>query len=148
MSSFTPALCRLFYVLLLLSIGAAGVYVGYLKTSSSSSPVYPKPSSSTNSSPVSSLYDAPWNDFSRIICEAGLSKWQDIGDRLGYDWQSLQVIRESGQGSERDCRALLAKYIEKNGDSKEMRERVVKACDDVHMGGRLKDIVKRDGYLI
>ncbi|XP_065836100.1 uncharacterized protein [Oscarella lobularis] len=106
-----------------------------------------KTSSSTNSSPLS-FYDARWNDFSWIICEAGFSKWQDIGYWLGYDWQSLQAISERGQGSKIHCRFLLAKYVEKNGDSREMRKRVVKACDDVHIGGRLKDIVKGKGYSI
>ena len=127
-----------YHVFLLLSILAifGGIYFGY-----------PQTPSSTKSFPVS-FYDARWSDFSWIICEAGLSKWQDMGYRLGYDWHSLQVIRESGQGSKDHCQSLLAKYFEKNGDSKAMRERVVKACDDVHIGGRLKDIVKGKGYSI
>ena len=104
-------------------------------------------SSSVNSSLVS-FYDAPSNDFSLIICEAGSGSWKDLAYRLGYDWQSLQGISERGQGSKDYCLSLLAKYFEKNGDSKEMRERVVKACDDVHIGGRLKDIVKGKGYSI
>ena len=130
------------HILLLLSILASicvGVYIGYPKTSS------PTNSSSINSSPVS-LYNAPWNDFSRIVCEARFSSWQDIGLWLGYDWHSLQAIRKFGQGSKNQCRYLLAKYAEKNGDSREGRSKVVDSCLAIHIGGRLKDILKRDGY--
>ena len=124
------------HILLLLSILAisVGVYIGY-----------PQTSSPTNSSPVS-FYDATSNDFSLIICEAGFNKWQDIGLQLGYDLYSLQEISERGQGSRYHCLSLLAKYFGKNGDSKEMRERVVKACNDVHIGGRLNNTVIRKGY--
>ena len=97
---------------------------------------------------VISLHDAHWNDFARIVCDAAFSNWNEIGDHLGYEWQTLEGIRERGQGSKKDCRFLLAKYAEENGNSVEAREKVVDVCVDIRIGGRLKDVAAQNGYFL
>ncbi|XP_065838966.1 uncharacterized protein [Oscarella lobularis] len=93
-----------------------------------------------------SIYDASWNDFARIICESGFTKWHEIGDRLGYDWATLEAICENKRGSKQDCRSLLQMYREKSGDSGKIRYEVIKACVAVHIGGRLEEFVTMNGY--
>ena len=97
---------------------------------------------------VVSLYDAHWNDFVRIICEAGSNEWEDIGDCLRYEWHFRQSILEKGQGSKNNCRSLLEKYAEENGKSRAVREKVIGACRDIRIGGRLKEIAAQHGFLI
>ncbi|XP_065836016.1 uncharacterized protein [Oscarella lobularis] len=95
-----------FYVATFLIAVCTGLYIGYAGlffTSSTKSPA--------------SIHDAPWNDFARIVCETASAKWQDVGDRLGHDWQALEGMRESGRGSEMNCRSVLEKYKDEKGDS-------------------------------
>ena len=108
---------------------------------------FAKTLSSGENTVADSFYGAPWNDFSRIVCEAGFSNWHDIGDRLGFDWETLQSIRESNRESINQCRSLLEKYAKENGYSKRnTRHKIVDACTAVRIGGRLEELVTENGY--
>ena len=102
---------------------------------------HPSPSSNTNSR--NSIYDKPWNAFAYTVCEAASGKWQEIGDHLGLDWQTLEGIRESGRESKMNCRSSLEKYKDEKGDSTECRDDVIAACYASGIGGRLQDMIRK-----
>ena len=95
-----------------------------------------------------SVYDAPWNNFARIVCQTSFTKLRKIGDHLRFDWIELQSLGESGEQGEHNCRSIVEKYRQKNGDSKKVRGEIIDACFAVQLGGLLTENLSKAGYTL
>ena len=94
------------------------------------------------------VLNMPLNEFILVVSANGHRKWYDIGLKLGLTGNYLEGLEHDNlhrSGTYR-LQALLQTYYEMKGDTKEMREAVLRACIYAGIEGSLRDAIQKEGY--
>ena len=81
------------------------------------------------------------NELVSVIVQDGQLNWRDIALKLGWKFEKTRVLENDHPywTSKEKLQDILSDYERSKGDNETSRQRLIDACNEVGIGGTLRD---------
>ena len=80
-----------------------------------------------------------WTDFAKAIVSAGRHKWEEIAYELKFPHSRVESLKHERSSFYLNLRKILEEFKEKEGEGRNMRKEILKACEAVGIRGALEE---------